>query len=946
MTNRFYRDRDYVFGEAILALRVKIGLTQAGLAKILGVSRRTVVGWESGNSYPKTEYLKELLAFAIKQHAFSAGKEADKIREFWQIAHQKVLLDEDWLAGLLLNANTFQVEQTTESKARRLQPTTSSVLEGPRLDWGDVSIGTVANATTPVEVPHQTRDNRSATINLPFQPTPFIGRDAELAEITRILGDPACRLLTLVGPGGIGKTRLAIEVASRHMDTFQDGAIFVGLAPVSTPKQIVSAIGDSLNLSFSGQSNPREQLLAHLQNQHTLLLLDNFDHLLEGAELISEFLTQAPQVRLLVTSRERLNLRAEWLFDVGGLSYPLSDQSNPDARKALAEYSAVQLFIQRATQVQPGFPLSDPTLAMIVRICQHVAGMPLAIELAAANLRVLSLAEIEQQIRSNLDTLTTTLRDVPVRHRSLRAVFDHSWNLLGATEQALFRRLSVFRGGCTAAAAMQVAGATLPALMMLVDKSLLQPETVKPERHTEPRFVLLGPLRDYAQEKLEAHDHVDVLQRSHAGFYLALAETVDAHWQSPTPDAFIEQLDCEHDNMRAAMQWALDGDRTLGLQLAGSLWMFWRRRGYISEGRAWLEELLALADDSSDATAVAVRLRALKGAAWLASYQHDFTHAARLFEQSMVLSRALGRTEGEASLLDNTARAWRSAGEYPRATALMEEALAHHRALNDQGCMSVGGLGYSLYELGLVLREQGDFARAAALFEECVEFHRARGDREGMGIGLLGLGDIARDQGDIAQIRKYSAESLVSLQELNVRWAIGFALNNLALGEYLEGNLTRALAIAKESVSLYRSQNIEASLAEVLVTQGNILRAQGDLTAAEDSLTEALRLALVVGPRLIVATALEALASVTIDQGNAVAAARLLSAASKLRAQMGAPIRPVDQPAFERALSMARSSLEPETFSAVWSEAETVTLDQIVNSLGPSSGRVRIPSNS
>jgi predicted ATPase/DNA-binding XRE family transcriptional regulator len=891
-----YRDRDYAFGEAMLALRAKIGLTQIELARFLGVSRRAVSDWEAGNSYPKLEHLKQLVVLSLQHQAFPAGSEAEKIRVLWHASHQKVLLDEVWLNGLLTPSPT--------QRTRDLEPS-HVVKEAP------------------------TKSEKHPSLILPFQPTRFVGRVTELAEIDALLGNPACRLLTLVGTGGIGKTRLAIEVATHQTEKFQDGVVFVDLAPVSTPNNIVSAIGGSLKLSFSGQTNPREHLFEYLQKRHTLLLLDNFEHLLEGVELVSEILVGAPHVSILVTSREQLNLSAEWLFDVGGLSYPLGDQRSLSASKDLAEYSAVQLFIQRAIQVQSVFPLSDATLAMIVSICQHVDGMPLAIELAAANLRVLPMVEIEEQIHSNLDALTTTLRDIPPRHRSLRAVFDHSWNLLSKEEQVLFSRLSVFHGGSTAAAAMQVAGATLPAIMMLVDKSLLRPVTAK--GHTEPRFALLEPLRDYALEKMAAQGDADALQRSHASYYLALAEEIDAHWDSPRSDAAIEQLDAEYDNLRAALQWARDGgEHLLGLRLAGALWRFWRRRDYFSEGRAWLEEFLALSDVTPDATAMAVRLRALNGAAWLASLQPDFADAARLFEQSMALRRAFGETQSEVGLLDNAARAWRSAGEYQRATPLMEEALEQRRALGDRGSFSVGGLGYSLYELGLVLREQGDFVRATALFEECVEFHRTLEDRVGVSIGLLGLSDVARDQGNIREIRKFAEKSLAIMRELGMHLTVGFALNNLALAAYLDDDLTRAFGLAGESVSLYRAQKADTKLAEVLVTLGRILRAQGELATAQKTLTEALQLALAVGPRLTAVTALEALAGVRIEQGEVVLTVHMLSAASTLRAQMGTPLRPIDQAPFEKALAGARSKIAPEDFSVAWSEGESLSLDQIV----------------
>ena len=393
---------------------------------MLGVSRYALGDWESGDKHPKAEHLKQFITLAVQQNAFPDGHEAEDIRALWQLAHQKVLLDERWLAALLTSTS---MEATT---------------------------GTAPLATNPIRDERQRRAERKDVFDLPAQPTPFIGRVDELIEIARILADPACRLLTLLGPGGVGKTRLALEVAAAQADAFTDGVIFVPLASVGAPNQIVSAMGDALAFSFTGQADAVEQLLRYLHERHLLLVLDNFEHLLEAVDLVHDILQRAPQVSLLVTSRERLNLQTEWLFDVSGLSYPSFDRRDlvtSQNMTTLTAYTAVQLFVQRATQVQPRFPLTEANLTTIARICQQVEGMPLAIELAAAGTRLLSIGEIEQQIRSNLDVLATSLRDVPARHRSLRAVFDQSWNLLDPPERTLLSRLAVFRGGSTLNAA-------------------------------------------------------------------------------------------------------------------------------------------------------------------------------------------------------------------------------------------------------------------------------------------------------------------------------------------------------------------------------------------------------------------------------------------------------------------------------------------------------------
>jgi predicted ATPase/transcriptional regulator with XRE-family HTH domain len=899
MKRHFYRDRDHAFGQLMLTLRSAMDLTQAQLAEALHVSSRAVGDWEAGASYPKAKHLQELIALAVQQRAFPPGQEAELIRSLWQASTQKVLLDEGWLASVL----------SSSSDSSAAPP-----------------------AMTAVRVEPQTVTSRS--YGFPFQPTSFIGRADELAEIARILNDPACRLLTLLGPGGVGKTRLALEVAARQTSDYPEGVAFVSLASISTPDQIVLAIGNTLQLSFGSETHPEAHLIAYLRERHLLLVLDNFEHLLAATDLVYDLLQHAPDIKLLVTSRERLNLQAEWVFNIEGLSYPASHWQN---WTALADYSAVELFVQRARQVQPSFNAAPSTLVTIVNICQQVAGMPLAIELAAAAVDTLPVAKIEERLRANLDALTTTLRDVPARHRSLRAVFDHSWNLLTEPERALLSRLAVFRGGCTLDAAEQVAGATLAGLKALVNKSLLRrisPETasngVSGTSAVEDRFVLLEPIREYALEQLAIQGALESLQQAHAQFYLALAEVVEADWRTPRANEGVKRLSDELDNVRAALQWARDsGSTTLGLQLAGTLWHFWRVRGYLGEGRGWMAGLLALEDTDPSPEAHAARLSALYGAALLAADQHDFAAAEQLIEQRIALLRSLGQRADENSLRTNMALEARAVGDYQQATRLLEETLARYRAEGNRGSLATGGLGVALYLLALVLREQGEFARAELLFRECIDFHTGLGERTGAAQGMLGLSDLARDQGDVMLTRSCCEQSLVVFREFGTQWAIGFGLNNLAQAAYFEGDLSAAYAFSDESLSLFRRLQANGSLGEVLITMGHILRAQGAFAEARPVFIEAMQLAWMHGPRLMVVGAAEGLAGVEADQGQPMLAVLMLSAAAALRVHMGTPVRPADQAMLNELHAELRSALGGDTFDTLWTEAQRLPFEQL-----------------
>jgi non-specific serine/threonine protein kinase len=450
-----------------------------------------------------------------------------------------------------------------------------------------------------------------------------------------------------------------------------------------------------------------------------------------------------------------------------------------------------------------------------------------------------------------------------------------------------------------------------------------------------PRYGLLETVRQYGVQQLERAGERDAVRERHLRWCVSLARQAAPALQGPEQAAWLARLEREHDNVRAALRWVLDrGMSARGLELVAGLWPFWRsHRRHLSEGRHWLASVLALPADKDDPTVMALRALALEGAAWLAEDEHDFAQAAALFAESSAARHALGQDERTTRLLINEAMEARARGDYARATRLLEESLASYRTQGNRESITRGGLGLALSRLALVLAEQGEYTRATALYEECVALHRELGDREGRAYALLGLGDIARDQGDTDRVYTYCEESLAIFRELG-HPLVGFALNNLALAAYLDGDLALAARRAEEGASFFRQLQAEPNLAEVLVTRGRIQGAQGETAAAQASLAEALRLAWVKGPRWIVAAALEALGAQAVRRAQVEHGVHLLAAAATLRRAMGTPVWPADRSAREDVLAAARGSLGDVAFDKARAVGETLPLQQIVASDG------------
>ncbi|MFQ5855302.1 MAG: tetratricopeptide repeat protein [Anaerolineae bacterium] len=752
------------------------------------------------------------------------------------------------------------------------------------------------------EVPAPRRDIPN---NLPHELTNFVGRQEELAEIAARLENPACRLLTLAGPGGVGKTRLALRAASERMAQYPDGVYFVRLAPLSSADFMVAAIAEALGIHFYGREDPKVQLLNRLREKRMLLVMDNFEHLLAGAELVIEILQHAPEVKILVTSREPLNFQAEWCVDIEGLLYPegrleardwgLERETRPsdDTQYVIrsTQYAAVRLFVERAGQVRAGFRLSQATTPDVVRICQFLEGMPLGIELAAAWVRRFSCSRIVREIERNrstalttgLDFLTTSMRDVPERHRSLRAVFDWSWNLLSEEERASFRKLSVCRGGFRSEAAEQVAGASPRVLASLVGKSMLR-------RTPAGRYEMHELLRQYAGEKLHAFPADEKqAQELHCRYYATFLHQREEAIRNEARTDVLDEVGDEIENVRHGWEWAIAQWQVgeIGKYL-DSLYHFYWIRGWYHEG----EEVFGRAAERLDA-----RLRpsqvefnrrvdpgqareVIQGKILLRQGRfcfrlNHYKKARDVLRRSLAVSRHHQMPEEIASTLHTLGYVAYMVGDYEKAKELCQQSLAiceeardrHEMAkcLNALG-LAVVGLGQyaearrlherslavsreignqrtaarALSYLGLLAGSMGEYAEARKLCRESLEVYGTMGDQWGVAHTLDYLGNIARWTGEYAEAERLYQESAVIWREIGHRW--GIAVFAMHMGELacLSREYTEARHHYEEGLGVFEEIGDRPGIASCLGGLGRVAQALGHYEEAGELFHESL----------------------------------------------------------------------------------------------------------
>jgi predicted ATPase/class 3 adenylate cyclase len=771
---------------------------------------------------------------------------------------------------------------------------------------------------------------------LPAPSTALVGREQEAAAVCALLTHPDVRLLTLSGPGGIGKTRLALQAAANLLGDhglsgnqgFDDGVFFVALAPIRDPGLVVTAIAQALDVKSVAGQPLAVRLAEHLRDKQALLLLDNFEQVGAAAPFVAELLARCPRLKLLITSRIVLHLYGEHEFVVPPLGLPpqepprgyLIKNQEPSSwntvlgsrfsvlpsPEELAQYEAVRLFVERARAVRPDFALTAASAPAVAEICWRLDGLPLAIELAAARCKLFSPEALLARLAgrspgASLQLLTGGAHDLPERQQTLRNTIDWSYQLLDAAEQALFRRLAVFVGGFTAEAAEAVCtegkrqkakGKTadsesllpftfcLLPLESLMDKSMI---SRLEGLAGEPRFVMRETLREFALEHLEMSAEVEVLQRRHAEYFLDFAERAAPELWGAQQLLWLDRLEADHDNLRAALSWSQggEGDAEIGLRLAGALWWFWEIHGHESEGRSWLATVLSRAAEPSIA-----RAKALLGAGFLADSQGDYAAARAALEESLAISDAQrdDRGIGRARIVLGLVTALRGDDSGP--LALLEAGLALSQALGDTWAIAS-----ALYGLGQIANYQGDFARATAFFNQCLLLSRQSGDMSKISLTLSNLGVVALMQGDYAQAAMLLENNLVLCRKLGDKRGIAWTLYYV----------------------------------------GTVALDQGDYARARTFYEESLTLRQVVWDRRGIAESLEGFGVLAATQGQAERAARLFGAAAGLWMALGMMRSPANRPRYERTAAAVRAALGDEQLAALGAVGRAMRIEEAIS---------------
>jgi predicted ATPase/DNA-binding CsgD family transcriptional regulator/DNA-binding XRE family transcriptional regulator len=779
-----------------------------------------------------------------------------------------------------------------------------------------------------------------APTNLPIAQTSFVGREQECAQLRALLRQDGVRLLTLTGPGGVGKTRLALQVAGDLRGDFRDGVWFVALADLAHASDVAIAIARTIDAKPTSSQPVIDQLQAHLRESNSLLILDNFEHVLAAAPLLAQLLAAAPQLKLLVTSRVPLHLPEEHEVIVDPL--PVPHGSRQPSLPVVAQCPAIALFAARAQRMAPEFALTHQNAAAVVAICTHLDGLPLAIELAAARSRLFAPAALLERLSSRLHVLTGGSAELHPRQRTLQATLAWSYDSLSPAEQQLFGRLAVFVGGCTVEAAEAVcegwgmgdrgwdattqtplphsASRILDGLAALLDQSIL---TQACGRDGESRLVMLETIREYALEQLAVRGEIAPMRQKHAAYYLALVEAAEPALAGAGQAEAIERLEANYPNIRAALHWAVDqADATLAVRLCGALIELWDTRGYTHEGRSWLARALALPGAVPDA----LRAKALKGASWLAWTQADYSHAQTYSHAGLALFETLGDLVGQARSLNQLGLiAWRQANFALAHDHFTQSLQLHRSAGTPEQCARV------LNNLGMVARARGEYMQALSLYAESLAILRQSGDHHSVA-GVLGnMGTVALDQCDLQSATQWFAESLALWRRLGTKVGVARMLQGLGVAALEQRELAKAHAFNTESLQLFREIDSPVGAAHALGNLGEVLLRSGDVNQAAAHYSESMRLFQSIGNQDGIVALLESYAELAAYQQEWERALRLYGSAEVIRVHIGSPQSPRERVRHVHHIATARAHLTIDDQTAAWEAGQALTAEAAVD---------------
>lgn len=757
--------------------------------------------------------------------------------------------------------------------------------------------------------------------NLPTPATPFVGRDKELSALAKLFDDPTVRLVTIVGPGGMGKTRLALETARHLWDAdgegetiFSNGVYFVPLAPLSSPDAIPAAIAEAVKFSFHSAENPVQQLLDYLREKHLLLVIDNFEHVIAGATIVADILRTAPTIKILATSRERLNLQGESLFQIGSMDFP--DYETP---QTLEDFAAVKLFLQSARRSQPGFELSAQDRPYIARICRLVQGMPLGIELGAAWVGTLTLDEIAKEIESSLDFLETEMRDVPERHRSIRAVFEYSWNLLSTEERTIFSQLAVFRGGFTRDAAMAITGAALRNLSALVNKSLLR-------RDPDGRYQVHELLRQYAENQLgAASSDVTKFYDSHCAYYAAQLEKRLFDLQQGNQREADTELMAELDNLRSAFQWARDHAKIHELiQMSIALPWLCQMHSLYLEGQTVCRDIQRVLNTVPSTPEVQQGLLFLSVfAGWFYIRLGQLGEARRGFEAARGKFETLPPSSLGADPYSGLALLASIEGNYQQALELGEKSLQLSEQRQDNWSKVT-----AYYVMASATFGQGKYETARDYTQRALAIIRQGGDRWFTAYLINDLGNVERALGNYAEARQHFQTSYTIRKELADPEGMAVALNHLGKIALLEADFGTAKELYQQGYALYKDIGDKGGLATALTGLGSANGALGEYAEARNYLRMALRITSDTHLAPLTLAALATMGELHMKTGQPERGIELLALAAH---HTSSPHETAENA--RQLLSRYQTVLAPNDFQAVVEHGKALDLDSLVASL-------------